>query len=74
MQFAAMHNLILHQMDVKAAYLNASRDCKIYFELAEGFKTPSNSGEKLVYELNKSQYGLKQFGRNWNNILHKHYF
>jgi transposase InsO family protein len=72
MQIAAKHDLILHQMDVKTAYLNAPIDCEIYIEQAEGFETPSNSGEKLVYKLNKSLYGLKQSGRNWNSMLHKY--
>ena len=72
MQIAAKQDLILHQMDVKTAYLNAPIDCEIYIEQAEGFETPSNSGEKLVYKLNKSLYGLKQSGRNWNSMLHKY--
>lgn len=70
MQTAAQHVLILHQMDVKTAYLSASIDCEIYMDQAEGFEFPSVSEGKLVYKLNKSLYGLKQSGRNWNHVLH----
>ena len=72
MQMAAQHDLILHQMDVKTAYLNAPIDCEIFMEQAEGFKTLSDCGEALVYKLNKSLYGLKQSGRNWNDVLHSY--
>ena len=59
-------------MDVKTAYLNAPIDCEIYLEQAEGFETPnSDENQRLVYKLNKSLYGLKQSGRNWNMLLHK---
>ncbi|KAL9987803.1 hypothetical protein ACROYT_G002165 [Oculina patagonica] len=70
MQMAAQHDLILHQMDVKTAYLNAPIDCEIYMDQAEGFEVPPGSEGKLVYKLNKSLYGLKQSGRNWNHVLH----
>ena len=70
LQIAAQHDLILHQMDVKTAFLNAPIDCEIYMDQAEGFKAPSSSNGRLVYKLNKSLYGLKQSGRNWNNVLH----
>ena len=72
MQIAAKHDLILHQMDVKTAYLHAPIDCEIYIEQAKGFEVSSDSGEKLVYRLNKSLYGLKQSGRNWNSMLHNY--
>ena len=38
MQMAAQQNLVLHQMDVKTAYLNAPIDCEIYMDQAEGFE------------------------------------
>ena len=73
MQIAAQNDLILHQMDVKTAYLNAPIDCEIYMEQAKGFQKKGVNGEKLVYKLNKSLYGLKQSGRMWNNLLHSHF-
>ena len=71
MQIAAQHDLILHQMDVKIAYLNAPIDCEIYMEQAEGFEVQREKG-RLIYKLNKSLYGLKQSGRNWNSLLHSY--
>lgn len=70
MQLAAQHDLDLHQMDVKTAYLHAPIDCEVYMEQPEGFKVKSETGEELVCKLNKSLYGLKQSGRNWNKTLH----
>ena len=70
MQIAVQHNLEVHQMDVKTAYLHAPIDCELYMEQPEGFKVKSETGEKLVCKLNKSLYGLKQSGRNWNKMLH----
>ena len=69
MQMTAQHDLFLHQMHVKTAYLNAPIDYDIYMEQAEGFEVSSGSGGRLVYKLNKSLYGLKQSGRNWNHVL-----
>lgn len=43
----------------------------VYMGQTEGFETPnSTDNERLVYKLNKSLYGLKQSGRNWNLLLH----
>ena len=66
MQMVVQYNLIVHQMDVKKAYLHAPIDYEIFVEQPEGLKT-----NKLVYRLNKSLYGLKQSGRNWNKMLHR---
>ncbi|CAB4035363.1 Hypothetical predicted protein [Paramuricea clavata] len=57
-------------MDVKTAYLNTPIDCKIYIEQPEGFEKQGDHSESLVCKLKKSLYGLKQSGRNWNNLLH----
>lgn len=69
MQMAAQYDLELHQMDVKTAYLHAPIDCDVYMEQPEGFEVKSDTSEKLVCKLNKSLYGLKQSGRNWNKML-----
>ena len=70
LQIAVQYDLIVHQMDVKTAYLNAPIDCEIYVNQPEGFEIESPDGERLVCKLYKSLYGLKQSGRNWNNFLH----
>ena len=70
MQIAAQKDLLVHQMDVKSAYLNAPIDCEVYLEQPKGYETFSTKGEKMVYKLKKSLYGLKQSGRNWNLLLH----
>lgn len=67
MEKAAQDDLILHQMDVKTAYLHAPIDRDIYMEQPEGYE---KVGENLVCKLEKSIYGLKQSGRNWNEMLH----
>ena len=69
-QIAVQYDLLVHQMDVKTAYLNAPIDCELYVEQPEGFEVKSPDGEKLVCRLNRSLYGLKQSGRNWNTLLH----
>ena len=71
LQVALQYDLIIHQMDVKTAYLNADIDYEIYIEQPEGFIKTNEKGEKYVLKLNKSLYGLKQSSRNWNNLIHK---
>ena len=48
------------------AYLHAPIDYEVFVGQPGGFKT-----NKLVYRLNKSLYGLKQSGRNWNKMLYE---
>ena len=71
MSIAAQRDMLVHQMDVKSAYLNADIDRDVYMEQAEGYNVMAKDGTKLVYKLNKSLYGLKQSGRNWNAVLNK---
>lgn len=68
MQVAVQKDLSLHQMDVKTAYLHAPMDYEVYIEQLERFEIKSEIGKHLVYKLNKSLYGLKESGHNWNII------
>ena len=61
---AAIHNLEIHQMDVKTAFLNGDLDEEIYMEQPEGFMVPGQ--EKKVCRLVKSLYGLKQAPMQWH--------
>ena len=70
MNIAAQEDCVVHQMDVKTAYLNADIDCEVYVEQPLGFVQKGKNGEDLVCKLNKSLYGLKQSGRNWCKLLH----
>ena len=70
MQLAIQMGMVVHQMDVKTAYLNAPIDCELYIEQPEGYERKGPNGQKLVCKLKKSLYGLKQSGRNWNCLLH----
>lgn len=74
MQLAVDNDLFVHQMDVKAAYLNAPIDRELYVEQPEGYETKGPKNEKLVLKLKKSLYGLKQSGRNWNHTLQSYLF
>ena len=55
---AALHNLKIHQMDVKTAFLNGDLNEEIYMDQPKGFI--SLGQEKKVCRLVKSLYGLKQ--------------
>ncbi|GKE44044.1 zinc finger, CCHC-type containing protein [Tanacetum coccineum] len=55
---ASIHNLIIHQMDVKTAFLNGDLDEEVYMTQPHSFIMPVN-GNKMC-KLIKSLYGLKQ--------------
>ncbi|KAJ0551653.1 putative RNA-directed DNA polymerase [Helianthus annuus] len=60
---AAQRGWLVHQLDVKSAFLNGELDEDIYVEQPEGYKL-KNSEDK-VYKLKKALYGLKQAPRAW---------
>ena len=69
MQISVERGLVVHQLDVKTAYLNAPIDCEIFMKEPKGYET---KGENvMVCRLNKAIYGLKQSGRMWNIELDK---
>ena len=70
LQTVIQDDLVVDQLDVKTAYLNAEIDCDIFVDQPEGYEVTNSKEEKLVCKLKKSLYGLKQSGRNWNSTLH----
>ena len=67
LQIAVQYDLLIHHMDVKSAYLNASLDYEIYVEPPEGFESKNGNH---VGKLKKSLNGLKQSSRTWNRTFH----
>lgn len=65
---AAIHNLVIHQMDVKTAFLNGDLNEEIYIEQPEGCVVPGM--EHKVCKLKKSLYGLKQAPIQWYDKFH----
>ena len=62
---ASTHDLYVHQMDVKTAFLNGDLNEEIYMEQPEGFVLPGN--EHKVCKLVQSLYGLKQAPKQWHH-------
>lgn len=61
---ASIYNLVIHQMDVKTAFLNGELEEEVYMEQPEGFVMPGQ--EKKVCKLIRSLYGLKQAPKQWH--------
>lgn len=56
-------------MGVKTAYLNGNLSEEIYMEQPKGFVQEVGDEKNLVCFLNRSLYGLKESGRQWNHCL-----
>ena len=64
LSLAASYGLIVHQMDVKIAFLNGELEEEIYMDQSDGFV--ANGQEGKVCKLLKSLYGLKQAPKQWH--------
>ena len=64
---AAQNGMMLHQMDITAAFLNGDLDEDVYMMQPEGFRVKRK--EHLVCKLKRSLYGLKQVPKCWNMTL-----
>lgn len=61
LSIAVQNQLLIHQMDVKTAFLNGLLKEEIYMRLP-----PDEDNPPKICKLIKSLYGLKQAGRSWN--------
>ena len=64
---AAQHQIHIHHVDVKTAYLNGELSEELYIE--QPFNYVKQGHEHLVCRLKRSIYGLKQAALCWNRKL-----
>ena len=64
LSLAASHGLLIHQMDVKTAFLNRELNEEIYMDQPNEFV--ANGQEGMVCKLLKPLYGLKQAPKQWH--------
>ena len=65
LKLANAHDLEVHQLDVKTAFLDGSVEHDIYMSQPDSFIDPNRPN--YVCKLNKRIYGLKQSARCWNS-------
>ncbi|KAL0396109.1 UNVERIFIED_CONTAM: Retrovirus-related Pol polyprotein from transposon TNT 1-94, partial [Sesamum calycinum] len=66
---ASVYNLLIHQMDMKTAFLYGELEEEIYMDQYEGFVAHDN--KRKVCKLVKSLYGLKQAPKQWHEKFDK---
>ena len=59
----------LSSLDVRQAFLHAKLDRPLYMRMPPGLPKEDASGHPLVLCLHKSLYGLRQAGREWNQLF-----
>jgi hypothetical protein len=64
--FAAAENLETSQIDIKGAYLNGELTAEETIYMCQ---PPCYQQGTMVCQLQKTLYGLKQWGRRWNQRL-----
>ena len=69
LSLAASHGLLVHQMDVKTAFLNGELDEEIYMDQPDGYVVEGQEGK--LCKLLKSLYGLKQAPKQWHEKFDK---
>ena len=62
----------IHQMDVKAAFLNGVVEEEVYVEQPLGFETHDRDSHVCI--LKKAMYGLKQALRTWYDRIYSFLF
>nr|GEX86159.1 zinc finger, CCHC-type [Tanacetum cinerariifolium] len=63
----SIHNLIIHQIDMKTAFLNGELDEEVYMNQPRGFIMPGNKNK--VCKMIKSLYGLKKFDESGKSVI-----
>nr|GEW08561.1 hypothetical protein [Tanacetum cinerariifolium] len=62
---AAIHNLVIHQMDVKTIFLNGDLEKEVYMKQPEGFVMPGNE-----HKLNQSdKYAYSKFDDSGKGVI-----
>jgi hypothetical protein len=69
LSLAASHGFLVHQMDVKIAFLNGELEEEIYMDQPDGFV--ANGQERIVCKLLKSLCGLEQAPKQWHKKFDK---
>lgn len=64
---AVENNFMVDQIDVRNAYIKSDLKECIYMRQPKGFENDKN----VVCKLNKSLYGLKQAGYEWNECVNE---
>ena len=66
---ATSHGLLVHQMDVKTAFLNGELGEEIHMQQPDGIVV--NFQERKMCKLVKSLYDLKQAPKQWHEKFNK---